>query len=327
MKRKILFAAIILISSLRIIAQSPGPKWEKVLEAKDQTVYVDTSSIKKFENQISALSITVYKNPQIITSLSKEAASIKTQLLFNASSRKYTVIGTLYYDKNQKILGETSLPGFASGSETFSVLIEGNEAMTAIFNKAVEYLKSDVGVIEQKDNSQSVGNTKETTTKDQKDKSKVQSSKTLKNDNAKGNDRVALYLSKKDSVRKVSVQKGEVKSIPTKPIIDKSKTSLEAKQPQNVEKQKPVIDSKPNELPVETNPKSTIFKEGTKYSFQVSSWKNRPKAESEVRRLKAKGHNAFITEGVLRGVKWYRVRIGYFNSLEETEDYKRKMKK
>lgn len=326
MKRKILIAAIILISSLRIFAQSPGPKWEKILETKDQTVYVDTSSIKKFENQISVLSITVYKNPQIITSLGKEAASIKTQLLFNASSRKYTVIGTLYYDKNQKILGETSLPGFASSSETFSVLIEGNEAMTAIFNKAVEYLKSDVGVIEQKDNSQSDVNAKEPAVKDQKSKSKDESPKSLKNDSAKANDRVALYLSKKDSVQKVSTRRGEVKSIPTKPIIDKSKTTSETKQPQNVEKQKPVIDFKPNEPPVETNPKSTIFKEGTKYSFQVSSWKSRPKAESEVRRLKAKGHNAFITEGYLKRVKWYRVQIGYFNSLEETEDYMKKIK-
>jgi cell division septation protein DedD len=326
MKRKFFFIAIILISSLRIIAQSPGPKWEKVLETKDQTVYVDTSSIKKFENQISVLSITVYKNPQIITSLGKEAASIKTQLLFNSSSRKYTVIGTLYYDKNQKILGETSLPGFASSSETFSVLIEGNEDMAAIFNKAVEYLKSDVGVIEQKDNSRSGVNAKEPAVKDQKNKSKDESPKSLKNDSAKANDRVALYLSKKDSVQKVFTRRGEVKSTPTKPIIDKSKTSSETKQPQNVEKQKPVIDFKPNESSVETNPKSTIFKEGTKYSFQVSSWKNRPKAESEVRRLKAKGHNAFITEGSLRGVKWYRVRIGYFNSLEETEDYMKKIK-
>jgi cell division septation protein DedD len=326
MKRKILFTAVVLISSLRIFAQSPGPKWEKILEAKDQTVYVDTSSIKKFENQISVLSVTVYKTPQIITSLGKEAASIKTQLLFNSSSRKYTVIGTLYYDKNQKILGETSLPGFASSSETFSVLIEGNEVMAAIFDKAVEYLKSDAGVTEQKDNSQSDNNAKDPTAKDQKNKSKDEPAKTSKNDNAKVNDRIALYLSKKDSVQKASTQRGEVKSNPIKPIIDKSKTGSEIKQSQTAEKQKPVIDSKPNESIVGTNPRSTIFKEGTKYSFQVSSWKNRPKAESEVRRLKAKGHNAFITEGNLKGVKWYRVRIGYFNSLEETEEYERKIK-
>jgi len=318
MKRKILFAAIILISSIRIFAQSPGPKWEKVLETKDQTVYVDTSSIKKFENQISVLTISVYKNPQIITSLGKEAASIKTQLLFNSASRKYTVIGTLYYDKNQKILGETSLPGFASGSETFSVQIEGNEAMTAIFNKVVDYLKIDVGVNEQNDTSQIVDNTKV-----QKEKLKEEPAKIFKNDNAKANERVALYLSKKDSVQKVLAPKGEVKSIPTKPIIDKTKSPSEAKHTPNVEKQKPVIDSKPSESSV--NPKEMIFKEGTKYSFQVSSWKNKLKAEKEVKRLKAKGHNAFITEGTLRGIKWYRVRIGYFNSLEETEEYKRKI--
>ena len=320
MKRKILFSAIILISSIRIFAQSPGPKWEKVLETKDQTVYVDTSSIKKFENQISVLSITVYKNPQIITSLGKEAASIKTQLLFNSASRKYTVIGTLYYDKNQKILGETSLPGFTSGSETFSVQIEGNEAMTAIYNKVVDYLQIDIGVNEQKDTSQIVDNTKV-----QKEKFEDEPVKKIKNDSAKANDRIALYLSKKDSVQKVLAPKEEVKSTPTKPITGKTKSSSEAKKTQNVEKQKPVIDSSKKELPAGTNPKEMIFKEGTKYSFQVSSWKNKSKAEREVKRLKTKGQNAFITEGTLRGVKWYRVRIGYFNSLEETEEYKRKI--
>ncbi|MHB8905443.1 MAG: SPOR domain-containing protein [Melioribacteraceae bacterium] len=318
MKKNFLFAAIILISSIRVFAQSPGPKWEKILENKDQTVYVDTSSIKKFENQISVLSITVYKNPQIITSLGKEAASIKTQLLFNSASRKYTVIGTLYYDKNQKILGETSLPGFASGSETFSVQVDGNEAMTAIFNKVVDYLKIDIGVNEQKDTSQIVDNTKV-----QKEKLGDEPAKIFKNDSAKPNDRVALYLSKKDSIQKVLSPKGEVKSIPTKPKIDTRKSPSEAKQTQNIEKQKTAIDSKPSESSV--NPKDMIFKEGTKYSFQVSSWKNKLKAEKEVKRLKAKGHNAFITEGSLRGIKWYRVRIGYFNSLEETEEYKRKI--
>ncbi|MCX6170807.1 MAG: SPOR domain-containing protein [Ignavibacteriales bacterium] len=325
MKRKILIAAVILISTIRIFAQSPGPKWEKVFEAKDQTVYVDTSSIKKFENQITVLSITVYKKPQIITSLGKEATSIKTQLLFNSNSRKYTVIGTLYYDKNQKILGETSLPGFASGSENFSIQIEGNETMTAIFNKAVEYLGIETGIVEQKDSSQNTNNTNKLAVKEQEEKSNDDPSKTLKNENNKSNDRVALYLSKKDSVQKVTAPKEDVKSIPTRPIIDKTKNPSESKQTTNLEKQKPVIDSRLKELPVGTNPKEMIFKEGTKYSFQVSSWKNKPKAEKEVQRLKAKGHNAFLTEGTLRGVKWYRVRIGYFNSLEETEEYKKKI--
>ena len=75
----------------------------------------------------------------------------------------------------------------------------------------------------------------------------------------------------------------------------------------------------------ETNPKSRIFTDGKKYSFQVSSWRIKSKAQNEIKRLKAKGHNAFMTEGSVHGRTWFRVRIGYFNSLEETEAYMKKM--
>jgi cell division septation protein DedD len=318
--KKIILTAFIILSALSgISAQTPGPQWEKVLEVKDQIVYVDTASIKKFENQISVLSLTVYKKPQTITSLGKEAANVKTQLLFNTASRKYTVIGTLYYDKNLKILGETSLPGFTSNSETFSVPIDGNEAMTAIYNKVSDYLKLGMTVIEQKDSSESLNNAAQTI-------SKEDSSKAVKAEITKGSDRVAQYLSKQDSVLRIGTQKTATKTPATRPIIDNTKTSPEVKQPKETEKQKPVIDSKPKEISSGTNPGDMIFKEGTKYSFQVSSWKNKPKAEQEVSRLKAKGHNAFITEGTIRGVTWFRVRIGYFNSLEEAEAYKEKMK-
>jgi len=114
MKKLILFIVPLVLCGIKLFAQSPGQKWESVYDSKEQIVYIDTSSIKQFENQISVLSITSYKQPQLIASLNKEAASVKSQILFNAASKKYSVIGTLYYDKDLKILGETSLPGFTS---------------------------------------------------------------------------------------------------------------------------------------------------------------------------------------------------------------------
>ncbi|MEW6703142.1 MAG: SPOR domain-containing protein [Bacteroidota bacterium] len=296
--KKFLFLFIVWISAhILVLAQSPGPKWEKVLELSERTIYIDTSSVRQYENQISVLSIAVYKQPQPITSLNKEATIIKSQILFNAATKKFTVIGTLYYDKNLKILGETSLPGFASNSETFSVAIEGNEAMTVVFNKSVDYLKRETPVIEQKDFSKSGEKNKKFVTTDKKDKPKVDSLKPTVKDTSKSVDRIALYLSKKDSVQKAASQTAQ-----TEPV--QAKYSEEN----------------------ETNPKSTIFTDGSKYSFQVSSWKNKMKADSEVRRLKGEGHNAFVTEGYVKGITWYRVRIGYFNSLEETEEYMKKMR-
>ena len=213
MKKYFLFIVVILVlSGVKVFGQTPGPTWEKVFESSDQTIYVDTSSIKQYENQVSLLSITYYKTPQLITSLNKEAVSIKSQLLFNAASKKFTVIGTLYYDKNLKILGETSLPGFASSSETFSVSLEGNESMTAVFNKAVEYLKSGLTIIEQKDFSKSGEKNKELLVTDQKKNPKVETAKPVENDTTKALERVSLYLSKRDSVQKASMQATQLKA-------------------------------------------------------------------------------------------------------------------
>ncbi|MCX6173439.1 MAG: SPOR domain-containing protein [Ignavibacteriales bacterium] len=319
MRKQNLIIFILVLCGIELYAQSPGQKWESVFESKDQIVYVDTSSIKQFENQISVLSITSYKQPQLIESLNKEAKSVKSQILFNAASKKYTVIGTLYYDKDLKILGETSLPGFTSGSENFSIPLEGNETMTIVFNKSVEFLKSGVAVIEQKDFSKSSDKNKELSNADSR-RSKLsgnQLNKTTK-DSVNAKDRVALFLSKKDSIQKSSQINNNIKTFDDK---TKSGTNLKVS---ITEKKKDKLLQKGNES--ETNPKSTIFTDGTKYSFQVSSWKNKSKAESEVARLKSEGHNSFITEGYVKGTTWYRVRIGYFNSLEETEKYMKKVK-
>ncbi|MBI5730253.1 MAG: SPOR domain-containing protein [Ignavibacteriales bacterium] len=321
MRKQNIIIVTLVLCGVELYAQSPGQKWESVYDSKDQVVYIDTSSIKQFENQISVLSITSYKQPQLIASLNKEAASVKSQILFNAASKKYTVIGTLYYDKNLKILGETSLPGFTSGSENFSIPLEGNEAMTAVFNKSVEYLKAGIAVIEQKDFSKNSDKNKELSNSDSQ-KSKLfgtQLNKTTK-DSVNAKDRVAFFLGKKDSVQKSAQINNNIK-----PSYDKTKSDNNLKVPLT-EKKNDKLSRQGNKSESETNPKSTIFTDGTKYSFQVSSWKNKSKAVSEVAKLKSEGHNSFITEGYVRGAIRYRVRIGYFNSLEETEEYMKKVK-
>jgi OOP family OmpA-OmpF porin len=70
---------------------------------------------------------------------------------------------------------------------------------------------------------------------------------------------------------------------------------------------------------IERNVGKMIFTDGSLYCFQVSSWHSRVKAESEAKLLQSKGYNSFIViadSPQLEGT-WYRVRIGYFNSLDE----------
>lgn len=70
----------------------------------------------------------------------------------------------------------------------------------------------------------------------------------------------------------------------------------------------------------------TIYYDGTNYNVQVSSWKNKEKAEQEVNRLRSLGLNAFIFEAYLpqKGGTWYRVRVGNFKTKEEAEYFQSK---
>ncbi len=72
--------------------------------------------------------------------------------------------------------------------------------------------------------------------------------------------------------------------------------------------------------------KSTLYFDGEKYNFQVSSWKNKEKAENETKRLRNLGFEAFIVEAYLKnlGGTWYRVRIGFFDSESEIADFRKK---
>jgi len=76
---------------------------------------------------------------------------------------------------------------------------------------------------------------------------------------------------------------------------------------------------------VERNVGNMIFTDGRLYCFQLSSWRSYNNAVREVDRLQTQGENAFIVEiNDLQGLEgtWYRVRIGYFKSLQETRDYR-----
>ena len=77
-------------------------------------------------------------------------------------------------------------------------------------------------------------------------------------------------------------------------------------------------------FPGEKQISNLIFQHNGEYSFQISSWNNRLKAEAETRRLQNIGYNAFIVESYLSALKstWYRVRIGFFKSEQEAIQYK-----
>lgn len=69
----------------------------------------------------------------------------------------------------------------------------------------------------------------------------------------------------------------------------------------------------------ERNVTDVILTDGTNYCLQLSTWRNKERAEEVVKLYRTKGFNAFITETAIPNVSgfFYRVRIGFFKSLAD----------
>jgi len=300
-----LYITISLTFATFLYAQAPNKNWEKVLELEDQIIFVDTTNIKQIESQISAIGLSIYKlsNPKLKTKV--ETYAVKTNVIFDTEVKKYTVVGNLYYDKQWKIIGETSSPGRSINSALFGSLIDTNKVMTAIYTKCSSYL-SKKSSVEKPNQTNSV--TKTLPNKD------VQPVKQLRDTESVKDNREALtekFIDKKLSEESKSIT-------PNKP--EQSQSTIK-----NISEVKNV---KAYDNSTDRNVRGTIFSDGKKYSFQLSSWKNKSQAEAEVKRLISAGHNAFLVEAYLpnKGGTWYRVRIGYFDTAEDAEKYRRNMK-
>jgi OOP family OmpA-OmpF porin len=80
-------------------------------------------------------------------------------------------------------------------------------------------------------------------------------------------------------------------------------------------------------IAAERNTGNMIFTDGNLYCFQVSSFRYRSEAEKHAQRLRESGEDAFVVEANLPELDgiWYRVRVGYFNSLGEAKAAREKV--
>jgi len=58
---------------------------------------------------------------------------------------------------------------------------------------------------------------------------------------------------------------------------------------------------------------------GAKYTVQVASFKSYKDAENLVKKLSSRNFPAYIRSVVIKGVKWHRVRVGEYHSLESAK--------
>ena len=74
----------------------------------------------------------------------------------------------------------------------------------------------------------------------------------------------------------------------------------------------------PTPTPVPVKPERPIVQSGTgDFTVQVSSWQTRSKANEEVARLSNAQFDAFIEEGTVDGERWFRVRVGRYETQGE----------
>jgi len=73
---------------------------------------------------------------------------------------------------------------------------------------------------------------------------------------------------------------------------------------------------------------NAIFTDGNLYCIQISSWKTKSYADREINKLLEKGFNAFIfsVKPKNKNSIWHRVRVGYFDSLEEAQRIQKAIK-
>ena len=101
---------------------------------------------------------------------------------------------------------------------------------------------------------------------------------------------------------------------PREPELTPVPEEPEPAEPEPAEEvQEPVV-SPEREQPRDVRPAGT-----GQYTVQVSAWRDRQKAETQVQRIRDAGKDAFIDQASINGTTWYQVRIGRYQTREEAE--------
>lgn len=258
-------------------------------------VYVlDTTSVKRLSNIITCRVNILQMKMDKIHLVSK----IIRQYLLNSAEQKFYILGQIEYDSTFKVINRNESkvvnPKISEDIKTDSIAVALAKYLNIFLKENIFDLKKN------KDKANEIRILDETS-----DSSKIANSDSL----------VLKDLIEEDLPNNVEANLG---------LIDSTLTNTNLF---SFEAQSSKIIPETYDYENEINSEGTIFTDGKLYCFQVSSWKNLSKAEREVNNLINKGFNAFIVRVNLGGKKgvWYRVRIGYFNSLDEARENQKKV--
>ncbi len=341
---------LVFLTQSILLAQS-SRQWLIIQDLEDKIVYLDVSSIQLLNKNLTLRSMIKYRQPVELNPFNKKVSSVKSNLLFNTANESYSTIGILYYDDKGRIIGETSGANVI-GNEIVANDIKSNETIKIIYAKAVEYLNTGSITAErseflpkrnvqpEKIDTLEVKNNNTFDTKNDFETLINQKPSEPKKENEQEADNIVV--TETNDTLKFIVGK-QLKSVLAEDVekVRAKKDSIKKEQEKITEL--PVLTVKENlpEKSTETkkiasvydrssdrNYRGNIWTDGNLYTIQVSSWRNKEKAESEVTRLKSAGHDAYLMDVYISGKNqnWYRVRVGYFNSFDEAKNYENRIR-
>lgn len=344
-----LLAVLLILNMFLTISYSQGirEKWDVVIDDGLKSVSIDTTSIRKNGRQISFWVLEEYKKTQEFSDSQIKIKKIKSQYLINSTTVRYSVIGKLFYDELGKLVGETSTPRLSGGGESFYIAIQPNSLEELLLNRVSEQIdtetenKPQFSMAQTQAEQQGVRDTSNLLDINQRENGiaeastsiainnpaeEVISNNTIKvpvrNTRFNGNETTGsakIY----DTATGEYIELRDTSSVPAESRVPVKIQTVESSSEPYVKPPAGVYN-----IESERNVTNTIFSDGNSYCFQVSSWKTKSIADQEVNRLRNKGHNAYLVEAQpqhKRGT-WYRVRIGYFNSLNEAKSAERSAK-
>lgn len=287
--KKLNFVVLFMILAIFLKSQDTK-KWIVVKDDQEKIIYIDAKNLREVDNQITAWVMTLNKNLKDTDEMGRKIGKVKIQYLFNTISRKYSEEGSIIYDEiGRMIKNNTEAEINAIRQPKVVKFINLDPEIELVYLKSLELLGKQ--------------------------------------------DKVALVTNNNEEVNTDSSKAENNEIPPAIPVVDQDKGEKDISQ--NIDENNNIKDEKKTPLSTKTEEsasvnydagkerkvKGVIFTDGKLFVVQKSSWREKIKAEAEVNKLKVKGENAFITEVEIpsKGGTWYRVRIGYFQTLEEAE--------
>ena len=131
---------IVLLLSLNFTnAQSISSDWTPIYSDSESTLYLNSSKILGYGNEISAWAIEDFNEINYLDN-GEKVSRIKTHFLFDKMKKRFAEIGIIYYDKKGQIVNRSSKSNLQGTSAAFMAPIKSDKNVEIIYREVISYL-------------------------------------------------------------------------------------------------------------------------------------------------------------------------------------------